>query len=100
MLHCRRAPKLLSDLQDGEFQFEELDEAQPLSGGKIPPVDPAAGEIVEGIAACGTATPFILQAVEFFRSTSWAKPTTVFKACLRQIFSGCRFGFYQTFIGG
>jgi hypothetical protein len=36
-------PKLLSDLPDGEFQREELDEAKPLSGGKIPPVDPPAG---------------------------------------------------------
>jgi hypothetical protein len=25
-------PKLLSDLSDGEFQLEELDETQPLSG--------------------------------------------------------------------
>ena len=44
-------PKLLSDLSDGEFQLEELDETQPLSGGKISPVDPSAGEIVEGVAA-------------------------------------------------
>jgi len=43
--------KLLSDLSDGEFQFEELDETQPLSGGKIPLVDPAAREVMEGIAA-------------------------------------------------
>jgi hypothetical protein len=44
-------PELLSDLPDGEFQFEELDETQPLSGGKIPPVDPAAGEVLKGVAA-------------------------------------------------
>ena len=43
--------ELLSDLPDGEFQFEELDETQPLSGGKIPLVDPAVGEIMEGVAA-------------------------------------------------
>lgn len=43
--------KLLSDLPDGEFQFEELDETQPLSGGKIPLVDPATGEVMEGVAA-------------------------------------------------
>ena len=43
--------KLLSDLPDGEFQFEEFDETQPLSGGKMPLVDPAAGEIMEGVAA-------------------------------------------------
>jgi hypothetical protein len=42
---------LLSDLSDGEFQLEELDETQPLSGGKIPPVDPAAGEVLKGVAA-------------------------------------------------
>ncbi len=28
--------ELLSDLPDGEFQFEELNLTQPLSGGKIP----------------------------------------------------------------
>jgi hypothetical protein len=43
--------ELLSDLPDGEFQFEELDETQPLSGGKIPLVDPAAREVMEGVAA-------------------------------------------------
>jgi hypothetical protein len=43
--------ELLSDLPDGEFQFEEFDEAQPVSGGKISLVDPAAGEIMEGVAA-------------------------------------------------
>jgi hypothetical protein len=43
--------KLLSDLPDGEFQFEEFDETQPLSGGKIPLVDPAAGEVMKGVAA-------------------------------------------------
>ena len=43
--------ELLSDLSDGEFQLEEFDEAQPLSGGKISLVDPAAGEIMEGVAA-------------------------------------------------
>ena len=44
-------PKLLSDLPDGEFQLEELDETKPLSGGKISPVDPAAGEVLKGVAA-------------------------------------------------
>jgi hypothetical protein len=43
--------ELLSDLPDGEFQFEEFDETQPLSGGKVPLVDPAAREIMEGVAA-------------------------------------------------
>ena len=43
--------KLLSGLPDGEFQLEEFDEAQPLSGGKIPPIDPSSGEIVKGVAA-------------------------------------------------
>ncbi len=43
--------KLLSNSPDGEFQFEELDEAQPLSGSKISAVDPPSGEIVEGVAA-------------------------------------------------
>lgn len=43
--------ELLSNLPDGEFQFEEFDETQPLSGGKISLVDPAAGEIMEGVAA-------------------------------------------------
>ena len=43
--------ELLSDLPDGEFQLEVLDEAQPLSGGKIPMVDSAAREIMEGVAA-------------------------------------------------
>ena len=41
----------VSDLPDGEFQFEEFDETQPLSGGKIPLVDPAAGEVMKGVAA-------------------------------------------------
>jgi hypothetical protein len=44
-------PKLLSDLPDGEFQLEELNETKPLSGGKISPVDPAAGEVLKGVAA-------------------------------------------------
>jgi len=95
-----REPQLLSDLPCGEFQFKELDQTQPLSCGKISLVDPPPGEIVEGVSACGTAASFILQPVEFFGSTSWTKSTTIFKAILRQIFSGCRFGFYQTFIGG
>lgn len=43
--------ELLSDLPYGEFQFEEFDETQPLSGSKIPLVDPAAGEVMEGVAA-------------------------------------------------
>ena len=43
--------QLLSDLADGELQFEELGEAQLLSSGKISLVDPSVGEIVEGVAA-------------------------------------------------
>jgi hypothetical protein len=43
--------RLLCDLPYGEFEFEEFDEAQPLSGGKVPPVDPSSGEIVEGVSA-------------------------------------------------
>ena len=42
---------LLSDLPDGKFQFDELDETQPLSGGKIPLIDPAAGEIMKVVSA-------------------------------------------------
>mgnify|MGYP006268777323 CR=1 FL=1 len=86
--------QLRSDLPCGEFQFEQFDQAQPLSGGKISLVDPPSGEIVEGVAACGTATSFILQPVEFFGPATRAKPTTVFEAKSRQIFSGGRFGFY------
>src|SRR3990170_6830423 len=84
-----RKPQLLRDLLCGEFQIEQLYQTQPLSCGKISPVDPLHGEIVEGVSTCGTAASFILQPVEFFRSTTWTKPTTVFEAKLRQIFSGC-----------
>ena len=43
--------ELLSDLPDGEFQFEKLDETQPPSGGKISLVDPAAGDVKEDVAS-------------------------------------------------
>ena len=50
-------PKLLGVIPYGEFQFEELDETQQLSGDETPPGDPAAGEVLKGVAARGTTTP-------------------------------------------
>jgi len=92
--------QLLSDLADGEFQFEGHDEAQPLSCGKISPVDPSVGEIEDDVAACGAATPFIGQPVQFSDPAPRAKSLMVFKAKSQQIFSGQAFGFYQTIICG
>jgi hypothetical protein len=44
--------ELLSGLPDGKFPFEKFfDEAKPLSGGKIPLVDPPGGEVLGGVAA-------------------------------------------------
>ena len=46
-------------LVDRYFQFKELDDGQPLETTQAPMVDPAAGEVMEGVITSGTAIPSI-----------------------------------------
>ena len=48
---------LVSDLACRELQFEELDNAEPLIGSECSAVEPAAAEVMKGIAATWTFSP-------------------------------------------
>jgi len=87
--------ELLSNLPDGEFQFEEFDETQPLSGGKFPWLiqRPEKSWKVYRHGNNGVYHPPVGRV--FFALTAVAKSLMVFKSKIQQYFRA-HFGFYQT----
>ena len=70
----------------GDFQFEELDEAQPLLGAEVAVVYEALAEVVECIGTAGTAPLSSSKCVEFSTAAFGAKSLMVFPAKLQQKF--------------
>jgi hypothetical protein len=50
---------LLGHLSDGDFQFKELEDRQPLNTGQTTMIDPTARKIMERIFTAGASVPFV-----------------------------------------
>lgn len=56
--------QLQRHLADGDFQFKELDEGQPLHRVQSAPVDPPSGKVMEGIITARATVSSLLQFVK------------------------------------
>jgi hypothetical protein len=83
-----RHVQLQSHLPNGDFQFKELYEGQPLNTGQTTLINPPTGEIMEGIITVRTTVSSLFQFVKLSLSTAWANSLMVFEAFSQQIFSG------------
>jgi len=71
---------LLGHLPDGNFQFKELEDRQPLHAGQTTMVDPTTGELMIRVLALRATVSSILQFVLFSMLTTGAKSVSIFQA--------------------
>lgn len=90
--------ELAGDLPGREFELEEFDHAQPVGAGEAAQVQPAAGEVVKGVTAAGTAAFSRDQFPQLPAVAARAKPLMVFEAKSQQVFSRRRLAPHRLFI--
>ena len=69
---------LLCYLSSRELQLEQLRYPQPIPAGDAEPVDPAPGEVMEGVFTALTPEPLPGDSIHFIAPTSNAETTVVF----------------------
>jgi len=79
--------KLEGHLPGRHFQFEELDQTQPISATECTLINPTSAQVMKSIPAATAAPPSVPETVEFFSPAKGAKSLMVFEAKSQHVFS-------------